>query len=151
MPSSPQPEYRTLPAVLRSAAVVAVAAGIANALLALLGSAAGASDGVGLQPVAFVTLTVVAAVGGAVGWHLVNRFSARPSRVMRWLVPAFLVVSFVPDVLVGASEGTAAGWTYALVLMAMHVATIAIAVPVYRRFLPLTDDASARVPERAVR
>lgn len=57
---------------------------------------------------------------------------------MRWLVPAFLVVSFVPDFLVSA----AMGWLATGALMLMHVTTIAIAVPVYARIMPLRASGS---------
>lgn len=61
---------------------------------------------------------------------------------MRWLVPAFLAVSFIPDILVGASTGTSEGWLYSGILMLMHVATVAIAILTYRRVMPLSDRAA---------
>lgn len=135
--------YRPTVTVPLSIAIVAVFAGAVNALLALVGTAIGAS-GPGLQPVAYLSLTVVAAIGGAVGWHLVDRFAKRPSRVMRWLVPSFLAVSFVPDILIGATTGTGDGWLYATILMIMHVTTITIAILTYRRVMPLSDREDAR-------
>jgi hypothetical protein len=134
-------------AVPLSIAIVAVLASAVNAVLALVGGAIGAT-GPGLQPIAYLSLTVAAAIGGAVGWHLIDRFAKRPSRVMRWLVPSFLAVSFVPDILIGVTTGTGDGWLYAAVLMSMHVATITIAILTYRRLMPLSDrertrDASA--------
>jgi hypothetical protein len=130
--------YSPTVAVSLSIAIVAVLASAVNALLALVGSSTGAS-GAALQPIAYLSLTVVAAIGGAVGWHLVDRFAKRPSRVMRWLVPSFLAVSFVPDILIGVTTGTGDGWLYAAVLMIMHVATITIAILTYRRLMPLSD------------
>lgn len=132
---------RPLSAVLLSIVVVVVGAGAANALLAAIGLAAGLGgpSAIGLVPIAYLSLTVVAAVGGAVGWWLIARSARRPSRVMRRLVPTVLVVSFVPDVLVGAMAGNAEGWAYAAVLMAMHVATVAVAILTFRRLMPLPD------------
>ena len=130
--------YRPIVTVPLSIAIVALLAGGINALLAVVGSSFGAS-GVGLQPIAFLSLTVVAAIGGAVGWHLIDRFTKRPGRVMMWLVPLFLAISFVPDVLVGATTGTGAGWLYAAILMVMHVTTITVAILTYRRLMPLSD------------
>lgn len=129
-------------AVLASA-VNAVLALVGSAVLALVGSAVGAT-GPGLQPIAYLSLTVVAAIGGAVGWHLIDRFAKRPRRVMRWLVPSFLAVSFVPDILIGVTTGTGDGWLYAAVLMSMHVITITIAILTYRRLMPLSDREDAR-------
>ncbi|MFD5224181.1 DUF6069 family protein [Microbacterium sp. NPDC058342] len=128
--------YRAGTAIARSAAIVAVSASLANALVALAAVALGAEATGGLQPMAYIAFTVIAAIAGAVGWHLINRYTGRPARVMRWLVPAFLVVSFVPDILVGATMG----WLAAAALMLMHVVTITIAVLTYRRYLPLRAD-----------
>ena len=135
--------YRPAAAVPLSVAIVAALASAVNALLALVGGAIGAT-GPGLQPIAYLSLTVVAAIGGAVGWHLVNRFATSPSRVMRWLVPSFLAVSFLPDILIGVTTGTGDGWRYATVLMIMHVATITIAILTYRRLMPLSDREGTR-------
>ncbi|MFC9425706.1 hypothetical protein [Streptomyces sp. NPDC056987] len=57
----------------------------------------------------------------------------RPSRPLRVLVPLVVVVSFVPDFLL-LDDGGAAGGT---ALLLMHVAVVTIAVPVYRRVMPL--------------
>jgi uncharacterized membrane protein YozB (DUF420 family) len=136
--------YSPAVAVPLSILIVAVIAGAVNALLALVGSGIGA-DGPGLQPIAYLSLTVVAAIGGAAGWHLINRSAKRPDQVMRWLIPSLLAVSFVPDILIGITTGTSDGWLYATVLMIMHVTTITIAIIAYRRLMPLSDrvDASA--------
>ena len=128
-----QPDYRARTAVTISALIVAVAAGIVNALIALGAVALGAEAVGGLQPIAYLGLTIIAAVAGAFGWHIVNLRARRPANVMGWLVPAFLVVSFIPDIVVGASMG----WLVAGSLMLMHVATITIAVLAYRRLMPL--------------
>ena len=135
--------YSPTVAVPLSIAIVAVLASAVNAVLALVGSAVGAT-GPGLQPIAYLSLTVVAAIGGAVGWHLIDRFAKRPRRVMRWLVPSFLAMSFVPDILIGVTTGTGDGWLYAAVLMSMHVITITIAILTYRRLMPLSDREDAR-------
>jgi hypothetical protein len=62
-------------------------------------------------------------------------------------VPTVLVVSFVPDVVVGAMAGNAEGWAYAAVLMAMHVATVAVAIVTFRRLMPLPDRTPAAVAD----
>ena len=129
-------DYRPSAAIPLSALIVSAAAGLVNAGIASAGRALGVDGSLpGIQPIAFLTLTIAAALAGAVGWHLVNRGARRPGRVLRWLVPTFLAVSFIPDVLMGVSFG----WPYAFTLASMHVATIAIAVAVYWRLLPVTD------------
>ena len=128
-----RPDYRARTAITISALIVAVSAAIVNALIALSTVALGAEVAGGLQPVAYVSFTIIAAVAGAFGWHLINLRARRPATVMRWLVPAFLAVSFIPDIIVGASLG----WLVAGSLMLMHVATITIAVLTYRRLMPL--------------
>lgn len=128
-----RPDYRARTAITMSALIVAVAAGAVNAVIALGAASLGAATTGGLQPVAYLSLTIIAAVAGAFGWHLINLRARRPATVMRWLVPAFLAVSFIPDIIVGASLG----WLVAGSLMLMHVATITIAVLTYRRLMPL--------------
>ena len=135
--------YRPGAAIALSATAVAVTAGVANALISLGASALGAEPTGGLMAPAYLSLTVVAAICGAVGWHLINRSAAHPESVMRLLVPLILVVSFIPDVLVGLWSG----WLTAGALMLMHVATITIAVVVYRRFMPFP---AARESEAAL-
>lgn len=128
------PDYRARTAIAFSAAIVAVAASAVNAVIAVGAVALGAEVAGGLQPIAYISLTVIAAIVGAIGWHLINRYTPRPVVVMRWLVPAFLVVSLIPTIPVGLVMG----WLVAGALMLMHVATIVIAVLAYRRFMPLS-------------
>jgi hypothetical protein len=135
---SPRPPlgYRPSRAIPLAALVAAVIASLLNAVIALVGTASGLDDPLmdGLLPMSYLPLTIIASVGGAVGWHLINRFAARPGRILRILVPVFLLVSFVPDILVGTALGS---WQYAVTLMLMHIGTITLAVLAYRRFLPI--------------
>ncbi|WP_426185158.1 DUF6069 family protein [Microbacterium sp. TWP3-1-2b2] len=144
-----KPDYRARTAIMLSATIVAIAAGIVNALIALGAVALGAEVAGGLQPVAYLTFTVIAAIAGAAGWHIINRYARRPANIinryarrpaniMRWLAPAFLAVSFIPDIAVGVTMG----WLVAGSLMLMHVATISIAVVTYRRLMPLRSGKS---------
>lgn len=128
--------YRPLTTIGLSAGVVALAASVVNAVIALAAIGLGATAIGGLLPQAYITFTVIAAIAGAAGWHLINRYTRRPERVMNWLVPAFLVVSFLPDL----GVGLAMGWLTAGALMVMHITTITIAVVTYRRFMPLVRD-----------
>ena len=82
-------------------------------------------------------LTVVGAIAGAIGWHLVVARSGNASGALRVLVPTVLVLSLIPDVLLLAS-GSQPGTTTAgvVALMLMHVGVAVAAVPAYRRFIP---------------
>ncbi len=82
-------------------------------------------------------LTVVGAIIGAIGWHLIATRSSNATGTLRVLVPAVLVLSLIPDVLLlvsGSQPGTTTGGVVALMLM--HVGVAAAAVPAYRRFIP---------------
>jgi hypothetical protein len=131
--------YRARVAIPVSAIIVAVAAGVANAAIALGAVALGAPAASGLLPPAYLSLTVLAAIGGAFGWHLVIRSAPKPAAVMRWLVPSFLLISFIPDVIVGLGMG----WLLAGALMLMHVVTITIAILTYHRLMPFPPAESA--------
>lgn len=135
-----EPDYRVRTAVPFSALIVAVVASAANTLITLGAVALGAEVVGGLQPIAYITFTIIAAIAGAAGWHIINRRAGRPARVMRWLVPAFLAVSFIPDIVVGVGLG----WLVAGALMLMHAATITIAVLTYRRLMPLRSGVTAQ-------
>jgi hypothetical protein len=82
-------------------------------------------------------LTVVGAIVGAIGWHLIATRSRNATRLLTWLVPVVLVLSLIPDVLLLTSDsqpGTTTGGVIALMLM--HFGVAAAAVPAYRRFIP---------------
>ena len=135
--------------IITSIALVAILGSAANALVSLSAQALGApQNGMPFQPIAYITLTVLAAVGGALGWRLVAARAARPARTLRWLVPATLLVSFVPD----AYLGVTGSWTWPTVLGAavMHVVTISIAVAIFAWQLPVPRPAHAGAASRAV-
>ena len=133
-PTSPL-AYRPWPAIALSAVVVAVLASIVNAIVATVAIALGldAEDSHGLEAFAYIPLTIIGAIGAAVGWHLVNRYTPRPGRVLRWLVPLALLLSWTPDIYVALDTG----WPNALALMTMHTLTVVIAVLVFRWRMPL--------------
>jgi hypothetical protein len=121
-----------------AAAVVAVAV---NALIAVIAHGFGASDE--FQPLqfgAYAFLTVAGILIAAAGWAAIRRWTKRPSAVLRWLVPAVLVVSFVPDLALLGSDAQPGTSGFAVVaLIVMHINVAAVAVPVFRRVLPLPD------------
>jgi hypothetical protein len=113
-----------------------VAASAVNSVLALLARAvADKPDDFGpLDPGSYIFLTAVGVIAGAVGWAVVRSAAKDPAAVFRWIIPAVVVLSFVPDFSL-FDEGGVVG---VLALLLMHVAVAAIAVPVYRRVMPLT-------------
>nr|AEM44245.1 hypothetical protein [uncultured bacterium] len=127
-------------AALALAVVVATAgAGIANTAVSLIARAAGVSDDFPpLWPSAYLPSTLIGVLAGAIGWHVVRRRAGDPAAVLRWLVPTVVAVSLVPDIATGiAGNQPATSWGGVAALMSMHVVVAAVAVPVYRRFLPL--------------
>ncbi|GKQ39597.1 DUF6069 family protein [Streptomyces sp. A012304] len=108
----------------------------ANALIAVLAHALGAPEDFGpLEPSSYVFLTALGVLAGSAGWALVRRFSPDPERLLRRLVPSVVVLSCVPDFFL-FGEGEVTG---VVALLVMHVAVAAIAVPTYRRVMPLSS------------
>lgn len=120
-------------------AVVAVAL---NAVIAATAHAAGASDDFeALQLPAYSVLTVFGVVVSAAAWAIIRARSTRPARLLRTLVPAVLIVSLIPDIMVGVADSRpGTSWGAVIALMVMHVAVTAVAVTAYLRFLPLRGD-----------
>lgn len=117
----------------------ALVAVVVNALVAAAAHAAGASDAFPpLQPSAYAPFTVFGVLIAAAAWAIIRARSARPGRLLRTLVPAVVIVSFVPDIMVGATKGQpGTSWGAVIALMVMHVVVAAVAVPAYQRLLPL--------------
>ena len=129
--------------VLASAVLAVVSAAVVASLLCLAVAAAahalGASrEMLALTPKVFIPFVVVGVICGAIGWSIVRARTRHPDRVLTRLVPIVLLLSFVPDVLVGVTKalpGTT--WTAVLGLMVMHLVVAACAVVAYRTFLPV--------------
>jgi len=138
-PSARSSVGRTVGAPVVATAAAAVGSGIANAAIALTARAAGASDDFQpLWPSAYLPLTVLGVLAGAIGWQIVRRRAKNPAAVLRWLAPAVVALSLIPDVAIGiANSDPGVSWGGVAALMLMHLATAAVAVPVYRRFMPL--------------
>ena len=123
-------------------AVAAVGAAVVNSLIAAVarGPLGASPDFQPLTAPVFLMWTVVGTVVGALAWRLITRRSAHPARLLGRLVPTVVLVSLIPDVLLlttDAMPGTSVAAV--LALMAMHVATAAVAVPAFQRFLPAAD------------
>ena len=128
--------------VLTAGLVAIIAALAANAIVSQVALAAGASED--FQPLTFAAygfFTVIGVVAGLVGWLLV-RGTANAAATLRWLVPTVLVVSLVPDVLVGFSDRAGVSWGAVAALMVMHVVVTVIAVFTFSRLLPVSRTAA---------
>ncbi|MGW6583199.1 DUF6069 family protein [Streptomyces globisporus] len=130
---------RTGAAIALAVVVATAAAGIGNTVVSLIARAAGVSDDFPpLWPSAYLPSTLIGVLAGAVGWHIVRRRAGDPAAVLRWLVPTVVAVSLIPDIATGITGNQpATSWGGVAALMSMHLVVAAVAVPVYRRFLPL--------------
>jgi len=136
--SSRTTEGRTVVAVALSTLVGAAAAGLTTTVIALIARAVGAShDFKPLWPSSYLPLTVLGVLAGAIGWQIIRRRASRPAIVLRWLVPAVVALSLIPDIAVGAGSSPGVSWGAVSALMLMHLALASVAVTVYRRFMPL--------------
>ena len=124
--------------VLLAGLIAALVALVGNTVVAQVAHAAGASDE--FQPLTFGAysfFTVVGVVAGLVGWLLIRR-TANAAATLRWLVPTVLVVSFVPDILLGFSDRPGVSWGAVAALMVMHVVVTVAAVATFSRLLPVS-------------
>jgi len=125
--------------VALSTLVGAAAAGLTTTVIALIARAVGAShDFTPLWPSSYLPLSVLGVLAGAIGWQIIRRRASRPAAVLRWLVPAAVALSLIPDIAVGAA-GSSPGvsWGAVSALMLMHLAVASVAVTVFRRLMPL--------------
>jgi hypothetical protein len=66
--------------------------------------------------------TMLGAVIGAAGWHLIVNRSAHSRALLNTLVPSVLVLSFIPDVALLAIDSVPGQTTAGVViLMVMHI------------------------------
>ena len=136
--STTRPAYAVSTA-LKTGAVAGLAAAVLNVLVSAIARGPfGASDDFApLTPGPIVMWSVLGAIVGAVGWRLIVNKKADSQALLSKLVPTVLVLSFIPDVALLASDSMA-GQTNAgvVALMIMHVLTAAIVVTGYRRSMP---------------
>ena len=136
----------TADAVSRAKASTVFLAGLVAVIVALVGNtvvarvalAAGASES--FQPLTFAAysfFTVVGVVAGLIGWLVIRRTS-NAAATLRWLVPTVLVLSLVPDVLLGFSDRPGVSWGGVAALMVMHVVVTVAAVATFSRLLPVS-------------
>ena len=123
-----------VPAAIAAAAIVGV---VGTAVVAAIAHYAGVSRAFGpLKTGSYVALIVVGVVAGCVGWQLVRRRAGNPGKVLHRLVPLVVVVSFVPDLLIGATGALHATWGGVLARMCAHVVVAFAAVTSFSVLLP---------------
>ncbi|WP_306215380.1 DUF6069 family protein [Actinoplanes sp. RD1] len=90
-----------------------------------------------LSAQAYLPASVIGALAGAIGWHMIAGRVRRGSRLPMALVPVVLALSLIPDVLLLADRSQQPGTTTAgvLMLMLMHLGVAAASVPAYRRLI----------------
>lgn len=130
---------RTAGALALAVIAAAVGANVANTVISVIARGAGVSDDLQpLWPSSYLALTVVGILAGAIGWQVVRSRATDPAAVLRWLVPAVIALSIVPDVALGvAASSPGVSWGGVLALILMHLSVAVVAIPIYRRFLPL--------------
>lgn len=129
----------------------AIGAGAASAVaacaaIAAIARTAGVSaDFQPLEFPSFTALVVIAAIAGAIGWNVIRTRSSRPAHTLTRLTPVVVLISLVPDVLVGLTKGMPhTTWAGVATLMIMHLAVAALLVTSYRYFLPPHGSAARR-------
>lgn len=116
--------------ILIAATALAIAV---NAVVAFVALAAGVSPAFGgLTAPAYASMTIVGMVAGWIGWRLIATRSRNPRKALSIAVPAVLVLSFVPDILLATLQFMPGATPPAVLALAvMHVVVVAIAVPAY--------------------
>src|SRR3954470_925765 len=116
----------------RRLALAAHPAFAVNTAIALVASALDDGGlGVGLVPVVYLPMTLIGLLAGAAGWTLIAR---RAPHALRVVVPAVLVLTWIPDLVLLITGATVAN---VVGLMLMHLAvTTAVVIamrPTLRR------------------
>ncbi|HEX6342572.1 DUF6069 family protein [Umezawaea sp.] len=122
--------------VVGGVVLAALASVAVNSVIATIASSALPPGGtrMGLELQEYASLTVVGILLGALAWFLVRRHADNPRAVLRYLVPAAVLLSLVPDF---GILMTGVPLLNALALVAMHLAVAAITVPTLAKVLPL--------------
>jgi hypothetical protein len=108
-----------------------VLATVVNTIVAAIAHGAGASHK--FPPLQFAAYTSLGLLG-------IRSKSSAPAQLLSKLVPAVIVVSFIPDILVGVNKSEAhTSWGAVIALMIMHLCVAAIAVASFTKFLPVSD------------
>jgi hypothetical protein len=98
MSTTSAPTVPTTRSIASATAVAGLLSIIANTVISQVAQAAGADPVAvpGLALPAYALFTVAGVLVGAVGWSVIRTRAARPSALLRWLVPAVVAISLVP-------------------------------------------------------
>jgi len=135
--TAPTGSTTTLRGIGLSVLTAGIASAVLNTVISLVAQAAGAdaTTVAGLTPPAYIVLAVVGLLIAALAWSAVRARATNPVALMRWLVPAVVTISLIPDLLIGLAG---MGWVAAIALMLMHLSVAAAGVTAFRRYLPLS-------------
>jgi hypothetical protein len=115
-----------------------VVGALGTTAIAAIAHGAGVPDSFSpLQPSAYIGLIVLGVLAGGVGWQLVRVKAEQAGSLLRTLVPAVVILSFIPDVTIGILGSDHATWGGVVALMAAHVVVAAAAVTSFATFLPV--------------
>ncbi len=129
----------SLRTALTTGAVAGVVAAVVNSVIAAVARSAFdvSDDFQPLTPGPIVMWSILGALIGAAGWRLFVNRSAGSRALLNKLVPTVVVLSFIPDVALLATDAMPGTTTAAvLTLMLMHLVTAVIVVTAYRRSMP---------------
>lgn len=120
-----------------SVVVASVVGALGTTVIAAIAHAAGVSHSFSpLHPGSYIALIVLGVLAGAAAWQLVRVKARRPSRVLRSLVPAVVILSFIPDIIIGITGSFHATWGGVIALIAAHVVVALAAVTSFAALLP---------------
>ena len=125
----------------RAIGIASIGSALATSVIAFVAQAAGVSDDFDpIAPSAYLTLAVIGVGLASLSWFAIARRTANPRTILTRLVPAVVLISFIPDLLLGVSQSEP-GTTWGAVawLMLMHLAVAAITVPTLARVIPVRD------------
>ena len=138
-PAEPARSAISVRTALGTGAVAGLTAAVINVAISAVarGPFDASDDFAPLTPGPIVLWTILGAIVGALGWRLIVTKKANSRALLAKLVPTVLVLSFLPDLALLATD-TMPGQTTAgvLALMVMHVLTAVVVVTAYRRSMP---------------
>jgi hypothetical protein len=129
----------SLRTALTTGAVAGVIAAVVNSVIAAVARNAFdvSDDFQPLTPGPIVMWSILGALIGAAGWRLFVNKGAGSRALLNKLVPIVVVLSFIPDVVLLATDAMPGTTTAAVLsLMFMHLVTAVIVVTAYRRSMP---------------
>ena len=131
----------TARSLARAIAMATIGSALATSVIAFVAHAAGVSDDFDpIAPATYLTLAVIGVSLASLSWFAIVRRAANPRALLTRLVPAVVLISFIPDLLLGANQSEpGTSWGAVAALMLMHLAVAAITVPTLALLIPVRD------------